>query len=198
MGVPCFYQFLQRPRKRTDPCQKAAPVIRRPGLRPFAARPIRHPAPRSGQRPQERGFAAAVTSDQRHPLAGVKLEIRMIKQGNMAIGKRSVGKNQQGHGGIDSGREPNFNPGGGICRENHMEEMIVPTLLRHGSKTVMWNWRSRFPFIPKTSSPVPPPLGETGGGVCKFYTKPWSAPGFCANHCREEIAGEGGGRFTEK
>ena len=47
---------------------------------------------RPGQHTQQRGFAAAVTSDQRHPLARVKLEIRVIKQGNMAIGQRSVGE----------------------------------------------------------------------------------------------------------
>ena len=50
-----------------------------------------------GQRTQQRRFAGAVSPDQRHAFTRIKLEISMIKKGNMAIGQRSIGQNQLRH-----------------------------------------------------------------------------------------------------
>ena len=47
---------------------------------------------------QQGGFAASVAADQRDAFARFELEIRVIKKWNMAIGQRSIGKNQMGHG----------------------------------------------------------------------------------------------------
>ena len=50
-----------------------------------------------GQRAQQAGLARAVAADQRHPFAGIELEVGMGQQIHMAEGQAGVLYGQQGH-----------------------------------------------------------------------------------------------------